>query len=304
MKKGRRSKRKPNAQRSTEYPLLLDSFSIEQILNNKGRFEKTYKYHWDYLSNLAFQRKQVKRELTDVLRTACIEQFTVNNWFRIVPHKYSTHPLSAKGSLKFPGGRFNIGRIDQENYPSFPALYLAEDQATCIQEVFLTEKQHREFSGTEYALTRAESFSCIRTSGLLDLVLDISAYDRLDAFVKLIGNFSLPKYINEEAGKLGMPSPRLIRSSKLLIRELMHDRWKHMPTLFDIPANSQVFGQIVFQAGIGGILYPSKHTGKKCLAVFPMNFVNTSSFLELPDEPPKETIVARIDGQNAHLCES
>ncbi|MDE2313913.1 MAG: hypothetical protein KGL04_07050 [Elusimicrobia bacterium] len=43
-----------------------------------------------------------------------------------------------------------------------------------------------------------------------------------------------------------------------------------------VPISSQLFGQLAADAGIEGIVYPSKFSGKDCLAVFPQNFENES----------------------------
>ncbi len=64
----------------------------------------------------------------------------------------------------------------------------------------------------------------------------------------------------------------------------------------DIPANSQLFGQLVVRAGIEGIVYPSKFNDRDCLAVFPQNFSGTGSFVELLDTPPAQTVTRRLDG--------
>ena len=72
---------------------------------------------------------------------------------------------------------------------------------------------------------------------------------------------------------------------------------------WDVPSNSQIFGRLVYDAGIEGILYPSALTGKDCLAVFPRNFANTSSFIVLDDPPPIEKVPTRIDATNWRLSE-
>ena len=68
--------------------------------------------------------------------------------------------------------------------------------------------------------------------------------------------------------------------------------------LFDVPTTSQIFGQLVVEAGIEGILYSSKFTNKNCLAVFPQNFDETSgSFIQLDDETPAGVTIPRLDAR-------
>jgi len=58
---------------------------------------------------------------------------------------------------------------------------------------------------------------------------------------------------------------------------------------FDVPATGQIFGQLVAGAGIEGIVYLSKFTGKECIVIFPQNFEEgTDSFIALDDEPPTQ----------------
>ena len=67
---------------------------------------------------------------------------------------------------------------------------------------------------------------------------------------------------------------------------------------FDVPYSSQIFGQLVAEAGIDGILYPSKFTGKDCLAIFPQNFDDSSgSFLELDGDLPPVVKIRRLDAK-------
>jgi hypothetical protein len=66
------------------------------------------------------------------------------------------------------------------------------------------------------------------------------------------------------------------------------------PMQFDVPANCQLFGDLVASAGIEAILYPSKLTGSECLAIFPQNF-SGDSYVALDDPAPSTDVVSRID---------
>lgn len=68
--------------------------------------------------------------------------------------------------------------------------------------------------------------------------------------------------------------------------------------LYDAPAAGQIFVGIAVDAGIEGILYESVLTGKECLAVFPQNFLNSSSYVELDDPAPSGAVRKRIDSSN------
>ncbi|MFQ5433081.1 MAG: hypothetical protein ACE5EN_11325 [Nitrospinota bacterium] len=73
--------------------------------------------------------------------------------------------------------------------------------------------------------------------------------------------------------------------------------------LSDIPANSQIFGQLVNEAGIDGIIYPSKMTKKDAVAIFTRNFENSGSWVKLDDPGPSDEILEKIDYSNWQLAE-
>jgi hypothetical protein len=69
-----------------------------------------------------------------------------------------------------------------------------------------------------------------------------------------------------------------------------------LPQQFDLPSNSQIFGRIAAAAGLHGILYPSaRQVAKRCLALFPQNWADSGSFVEVGDEAPQDARLTRID---------
>ena len=83
---------------------------------------------------------------------------------------------------------------------------------------------------------------------------------------------------------------------KSLLNSLLDPEWRALCMQFDIPANCQIFGQLVASAGITGILYPSKFTKKKCLAIYPQNF-DSESFVTVEGDTP-ENAVSRLDASS------
>src|SRR6266699_2086977 len=112
----------------------LESGRVSDSVNSRKLYEDLVEFHWRYYSELAFQRRKIREELNSSLRNAAAD-FQCSRWQRVVKYKYSLDPLSAKGSLSDPGGRFNVGAIDPTRYPMFPALYLAADKATALGRV-------------------------------------------------------------------------------------------------------------------------------------------------------------------------
>jgi hypothetical protein len=134
-------------------------------------------------------------------------------------------------------------------------------------------------------------------------VIDLRAAAKLNTFVELTKKFKLSPALKESAKRLGLHEPTIVRRSKELLDTLLREDWRKPPMIGDVPANSQIFGQLIYQAGIEGILYPSRLTGKDCLAIFPNNFAVTSSYITLDDEPPHANVPSRIDSTNWRVCE-
>src|SRR6266700_1188055 len=274
----------------------LESERVSDIIKSKKLYEDLVEFHWRYYSELAFQRRRIREELNSSLRNAAAG-FQFSRWQRVVKYKYSLDPLSAKGSLSDPGGRFNVGAIDPTRYPMFPALYLAADKGTALAEVLGRDKDRGSLTPEELALTKPDSISAVSVSGRLDAVVDIRMSGNLSAFVNLIKSFRLSKPLTVEARRLGFPL-QLITTVAELKPVLMVANWRNWPMLYDVPAGGQIFGGVAVDAGIEGIVYGSVLTGKECLAMFPQNFLNSSAYVELDDPAPSDDVRTRIDSTN------
>jgi hypothetical protein len=88
-----------------------------------------------------------------------------------------------------------------------------------------------------------------------------------------------------------------------LLKSFLANNWRKEPAQFDIPANSQIFGQLAYFAGMDGVVYPSTKTGKNCLAIYPSNFDGRNSFLSLDDDPPEVWTPRIISSENFLLAE-
>jgi hypothetical protein len=275
----------------------LESGRVSDIIKSKKLYEDLVEFHWRYYNELAFQRRRIREELNSSLRNVAAA-FQFSGWQRVVKYKYSLYPLSAKGSLIDPGGRFNVGAIDPTRYPMFPALYLAVDKGTALAEVLGRDKDVGSLTPEQLALTKPDSISAVSVTGKLDAVVDIRTPGNLSKFVSLIKDFKLSKSLISEARRLGWSPLMLITTVAELKTVMMLDNWRNWPMLYDVPAGGQIFGGIAVDAGIEGILYESVLTAKECLAVFPQNFLNSSSYVELDDPVPSDDVRTRIDSTN------
>lgn len=304
--KGRRprssNRKKPRVTKSVHY--LLESGSITDMYLAKQVIAEHLKYHWDLYSELARQRNAIEDIIKKSLIQTCI-QYEIQHWQRAVKYKYSLHPLSVVGSLAYIGGRFNTGKGVNSEVPNFPGLYLALDKETALQEHLGQEPipKGSELTALDIALTNPSSETIVSVSGKFDKVFDLTNTNNLIPFVELIKNFEISKELAALAKRLKTTGPGIIKTVDKLFETLLCRNWRQLPSNYDIPANSQIFGSLVYSSGIEGILYPSKFTNKPCLVVFPRNFIGTESYIELDDETPHLKTPNRIDSSNWRISE-
>lgn len=308
MKKHQGRRIRPNRQKpklsfgSVQY--LLESGTLADMRAAKKVTAALVKYQWDYYSELAHQRNAIQDEIKKALIQTCIP-YSPQKWQRALKYKYSLHPLSTVGSLTFSGGRFNTGSEVNTEVPIFPGLYLAEDKDTALQEHLGQERipEGSKLTAREIALTNPTSEAIVSISGKLDKVFDLTISDSLKPFVELIKNFKISNELKVTARKLHVTSPGVIKTADKLFETLLCLDWRQLPSNYDVPSNSQIFGHLVYSSGIEGILYPSKFTGKKCLVIFPRNFMGTDSYIMLDDETPHPKIPNKLTNSNWRISE-
>lgn len=271
----------------------------------KAYIKEAIRYSWKYYWEIAWQRKDIIDDIYSALRESSIGPFEATNWQRAVTFKYSHDPLSVAGSLlSYPGGRFNIGDLDPTTFPPFPALYMASDQSTAIQELSCQDKPHKSgLTNVDFALQKNDGFSVVPVSFCLDRVLDLRKVSSLRKFVDLTKNFKISKELKAMAKRLKRIPPSIIKEPIELMDMILEKKWRHAPMQNDVPANSQVLGQLVMEAKIDGIVYPSKMTGKDAVAVFTRNFQLGDSWVELEGDLPTG-VTRRIDLTNWKIIES
>lgn len=275
----------------------LDSGFVADIPKSRALYEHLKQFHWEFYSELAYQRSKIYDSLKNSLRERA-KPFELSKWQRVVKYKYALHPLGTNGSVVDPGGRFNIGEIDRTRYPVFAALYVASDKGTALAELLGRSAGGSDLlTPEEVALTKPDSIAAVSVSGHLDAVLDIRDDNNLAGFVSLIKNFRLSPALRSTASKLGF-ALNLIKTVHELNRALHHPDWRSWPSLYDVPMTSQIFGRIALDAQVEGILYKSVLTGKPCLAIYHQNFQNSSSYVEIDDPVPPELTLRRLDSSN------
>src|SRR3990167_2779123 len=283
---------------------LLEKGSLDDLRLAKRITEEHLKYQWNLYSEIARQRSTIQDQIKLALTQTCIS-YEFKSWQRAVKYKYGLHPLSTRGSLNFIGGRFNTGSGVNPEVPSFPGLYIAKDKDTALQEHLGQQKTKRnsKLSSRELALTNPISETIVSISGKLDKIFDLTKADNMIPFVQLIKNFKLSKDLVTFAHSLKIPKPRILKTAPEVFKTLLLPEWRLLPSLYDVPSNSQIFGYLVYSAGVEGILYSSKFTGSPCLVLYPKNFAETDSFISLDDEVPHQKVPIRLDASNWRVSE-
>ncbi len=303
---GKRSKSIRQEPKLSKKPVqyLLESGTFASMRAAKETTAALVKYQWDYYSELAHQRNLIQDEIKTALIQTCIP-YVPQKWQRAIKYKYSFHPLSTVGSLTFIGGRFNTGSGVNTEIPTFPGLYLAVDKDTALQEHLGQERvpKKSKLTAREIALINPASETIVSVSGRLEKVFDLTNPKSLGPFVQLIKVFRLSNELKEAAKRLGLVTPEIITTKKKLQQTLLHHDWRQLPSNYDVPSSSQIFGHLIYSSGIEGILYPSKLTSKECLVIFPRNFIGTDSYVMLDDETPHPDIPTRLDSSNWRMSE-
>ncbi len=281
---------------TTPQTIVFDEFTLDAVQGAKKFARERARYYWDYYAALAQQRAENSDEIKKALVGAAEGPYSFRCWQRIVDYQYSLHPLSTVGSVVTdPGGRFNIGDIDTTRFSPFPALYIAADLPTAMIEKFGPSDGGSGLSNLDFALRSGASFSCVSVSGALDTVIDLRRPERLQAFVDIIKRFKLPSDLAGRGRALMQSPPRTVRSTEDLVEAVMTPKWRDEPMQVDIPAASQLFGQLIWTSGIEGIVFPSVKSGETCLAIFPAN-LSASSYAKLDDAAPAGVTHLRLDG--------
>jgi hypothetical protein len=189
-------------------------------------------------------------------------------------------------------------------YHSGMSIYLAEDRETAYKEKFgLYQKEnHKGLTAEELLLTHNDSISIVTLKGEISSILDLNNSVSLKDFFNIIKTILLPDSFIRRANKLNINPLYQVKTLKELLKNLLYPNWRAFPMYYDIPANSQIFGQIARAAGIEGILYPSKTTNKKCLAIFPENLAQSSSFIDMEDDAPEGVKYVRLDSKTYQHC--
>lgn len=279
--------------------LTLDRFSEADLDKWLGLSAKL-----DELARIlyfAVEPERIRRqgELVEALNERPAAPADFEGWVRVVDTRWTLSPLSSIGSLKAYGGRFNIGRdVMSSNRSPFPALYVGENFETAYRERFQMEQGDTVGGLTVEELALGASTSNYRVRGHVERVFDATSLASLSPIAKVLAKFKMPTEAVAIAKLLKMhrPSDMMIRSAESLRVALQVSNWRVWPVQYELPAPSQIFGDLIRAAGYEAIRYRStKSRSGYCMAVLSGNLGSNRTFVELMDPAAPEVEYPRLD---------
>ncbi len=279
--------------------LELDRFTEANLQQWQIRSEDLDELERILFYGLEPERRRLRPELIAALQTRIAEPLVIDQWVRLATYSYSLNPLSAAGSLRGYGGRFNSGAdLEEGTLLPWPALYVAEDYETAFREKFQMASADTVdgLGPLDLALQPGRSHVAVGLQGRLERVFDATSPAKLEPLARVLARIKMPVRACQLMKKLAIPRNALfmVKTAKHLHDAVFKHNWRRLPMQFDLPALSQVMAELVYAAGFEAILYQSTKGPGKCLAVFP-DQLSEASFIELIDKPPHEITVRRLD---------
>ena len=263
-----------------EKRITIDWISLPQIERDLRRALEVKALLNDANEDLHNKRETLRKQIND----AIIQSVSpINmNIKRALKHRYSEHPLSARGSLESVlGGRFSFGKIDSSRYTPRPVLYLAEDAETALYEFNQIEKNAHPFVKDGVKYTHSEllflkcnesDFSLISMNCTLARVLDVRKSASLEKIVQILATVQYSAHIRSRQKSSRVKFKTLTKAHELHTL-LENKNWRALPSFFGVPSSSQIFTEICFEYGVEAILYRSSKTKKDCLAICTNNLL-------------------------------
>lgn len=266
--------------------LLLEHVSDLDLARSRSHGTRIAAYHTKLFYELEGQRAAHADEIRAALQSVAGISVAVDNWCRQVRARYVLSPLSCAGSL-ISSGRFNYGNDLDNRFPRFPALYIAEDRTTAHCEMFqlATERPGR-LSAEEMNFQPDQSIAAYALAGAVHQVFDLTRPENLAPFMEVTRCFVLSTELRKMEKAFGIPERRVAQLPEQLMATLMDRDWRAYPMYADVPANSQVLGSLIQDAGFEAVLYNSvRLAGGRAMAVFPRTFPNSISVVRAVGAP-------------------
>jgi hypothetical protein len=268
--------------------LLLEHVSDIDLARSRSHGARLATYHTKVFYELEGQRAAQAEEIRAALQSIPGIAVAVDDWCRQVKARYVLSPLSCAGSL-ISSGRFNYGNDLDSRFPRFPALYIAENRATAHCEMFqIPSELPGKLSVEEMNFQPSQSIAAYALAGTVHQVFDLTRPENLLPFLEATRHFSLSIELRKMEKAFRLPPRQVVQTPDQLMATFMDHDWRAYPMYADVPANGQVFGSLLQDAGFEAVLYNSvRLAGGRAMAVFPRSFTNSTSVVRVLGAPPQ-----------------
>jgi hypothetical protein len=288
---------------------MLDRFSASDLDVWKRRSHEFDEVHRELYHGLEPERQRRRDEILDALNSKPGAPVSFDGWVRMVQFRYANMPLSAAGSVRGVGGRFNIGSDCDDSGVAkvFPGLYIGDSHETAFRECYQIGSDELAATGLSAAdLSLRTSDASVRLRGHVEKIFDLRDRSNLEPIAKILKKFKVTPQLERLAKnlKLGKADGLLIRTAARLQINMQEVNWRAWPQQFGLPAPSQRFGEFLRLAGYEGVIYRStKLASGSCITIFPSNIDSDRTFVELQDPAHDGVKVTRLDIDSADgLC--
>lgn len=239
------------------------------------------------------ERRRRRGQLIRALQQIQPKPYALDNWVRIVDHRWTLEPLSAAGSLTYVGGRFNAGtELDRNTLDAWPALYIAQDHPTAYREKYQLQAGQTVtgLTAEELNLSAGQSHTTVFLKGQLARVFEMTP-DNLGPVARVLASIKMPSRAESLKKDLGIAPHdlQMIKNGKQLYTLVTELNWRVLPVQFGLPSQSHIVGELIRAAGYEAIAYPSSKGGGTCLAIFVDQLIG-GSFIRLADAAPPGAI--------------
>jgi hypothetical protein len=279
--------------------LLLEHVSDVDLARARSHGLRLATYHTKLFYELEGQRAAHADEIRAALQSVKGISVAVDDWCRQVKALYALAPLSCAGSL-VSSGRFNYGNDLDVRFPRFPALYIAENRATAHFEMFqIATELPGKLSVEDMNFQPSQSIAAYALEGTVHQVFDLTRPENLEPFMAATKDFVLSTEMRQMEKAFRIPPRQVAQTPEQLMMTIRDPNWRAYPMYADVPANSQVLGSLLQDAGFEAVLYDSvRLAGGRAIAIFPRTLLNSDSVVRVLGAPPE----ARHTLLNAATC--
>lgn len=287
---------------------VLDRFSERELETWERASKDLDDLHAKLYFDTELERRRLRGKLIDAINAKPAAPFDFSGWWRMMDFRWAQTPLSSAGSIRGFGGRFNVGNdIDLSLIDPFPALYVADSQATAYRERYqITDAGKPQDGLSEVDLNLGVSSCVVRVDGHIDRVLDVTDPLALAPICRIFKQIRMPPDVSRIMKRLKIKSDaiKMVSTARDLQKAIIERNWRTWPIQFGIPSPSQMLAEIAIAAGYEAIRYrSSKNCTGKCLAIFSGHLATRDSFVALSDPAAGNVIHTRLDIESAdHLA--